>query len=184
MATIRHLVTFSRYVSIRDCDLQWAQTQMNLGNALQALAAMGSGTDGLEAAAIAYRAALEEWSRDRVPLDWAMAQHNLGNALSALGERESGTRHLEEAVAAFQAALDERTRDRVPLEWAMSTGNQGITLMLLAGRLKDPEKARRAVTQIETAFVTMRDGGDPTGAAIYEGDLEEARALLDSLAQR
>jgi hypothetical protein len=25
--------------------------------------------------------ALQEWTRDRVPLDWAMAQMNLGNAL-------------------------------------------------------------------------------------------------------
>jgi hypothetical protein len=37
------------------------------------------------------RAALEERTRERVPLDWAMTQNNLGLALQALGERESGT---------------------------------------------------------------------------------------------
>ena len=68
----------------------------------------------------AYRAALEEWTRERVPLDWAMTQNNLGNALRTLGERESGTARLEEAVAAYRAALEERTRDRVPLDWAMT----------------------------------------------------------------
>jgi hypothetical protein len=38
----------------------------------------------------AYRAALEERTRDRVPLDWATTQNNLGTALATLGARESG----------------------------------------------------------------------------------------------
>ena len=49
----------------------------------------------------AYRSALEEYTRDRVPLDWASTQNNLGYALRELGEREGGTARLEEAVAAF-----------------------------------------------------------------------------------
>jgi hypothetical protein len=35
--------------------------------------------------------ALEEYTRERVPLRWALTQNNLGNALLRLGERESGT---------------------------------------------------------------------------------------------
>ena len=31
----------------------------------------------------AYRAALEEQTRERVPLDWAQTQNNLGNALAS-----------------------------------------------------------------------------------------------------
>lgn len=53
----------------------------------------------------AYRAALEEWTRERVPLDWAVTQNNLGSALAALGRRESGTARLEKAVEAFGACL-------------------------------------------------------------------------------
>ena len=53
----------------------------------------------------AYRAALEERTRERVPLDWAATQNNLGLALWTLGERESGTTRIEEAVQAFRAAL-------------------------------------------------------------------------------
>jgi hypothetical protein len=52
------------------------------------------------------RAALEEWTRERVPLDWAMAQTNLGNVLVVLGYREGGTAQLEQAVAIYDAALD------------------------------------------------------------------------------
>ncbi len=64
--------------------------------------------DGFSAEVLngAYRAALEEWTRERVPLDWAATQNNLGDALSTLGERERGTDRLTEAVNAYQAALD------------------------------------------------------------------------------
>ena len=61
--------------------LDWAMTQMNLGNALWTLGERESGTARLEEAVAAYRAALEERTRERVPLDWAMTQMNLGNAL-------------------------------------------------------------------------------------------------------
>ena len=68
----------------------------------------------------ACRAALEERTRERVPLDWAMTQNNLGGALAILGEREVGTEHLGQAVRAYRAALEEfgteespRYRDKV-----------------------------------------------------------------------
>src|SRR5208283_3810286 len=95
--------------------LDWARTQMNLGNALATLGERESGTGKLEEAVAAYREALKEWTRERVPLDWARTQMNLGNALATLGERESGTGKLEEAVAAYREALKEWTRERVPL---------------------------------------------------------------------
>ena len=58
-----------------------------------------AGTARLEEAVAAYRDALKEPTRERVPLQWATTQNNLGNALSRLGERESGTARLEEALA-------------------------------------------------------------------------------------
>jgi exonuclease VII small subunit len=71
-----------------------------------------SGTARLEEAVAAYRDALKEYTRERVPLEWAGTQNNLGNALQALGARESGTARLEEAIAAYRDALKERTRER------------------------------------------------------------------------
>ena len=61
--------------------LDWAMTQNNLGNALSTLGERESGTARLEEAVAAYRAALEEWTRERVPLDWAMATGDQGVAL-------------------------------------------------------------------------------------------------------
>jgi tetratricopeptide (TPR) repeat protein len=103
-------------------------TQNNLGKALWALGARESGAARLEEAVAACRAALEEFTRERVPLQWAMTQTNLGIALKTLGERDGGTARLEEAVTAYRAALEEYTPDRVPLQWAQTQMNLGNAL--------------------------------------------------------
>jgi tetratricopeptide (TPR) repeat protein len=204
--------------------LEWAGTQNNLGLALAELGRghkCGTaepwnihGTAPLEEAAIAYREALKEWTRERVPLDWAMAQNNLGNALHQLWECESrtamrllpslqtglpqgghaagdGTTKLEEAVAAYREALKERTRERVPLNWAISFGNEGIALMLLADRREDAAMARTALSQINAAVETLRDDTSCQGsgcpgsrAAYYERQLPRARAIVARLRER
>jgi len=84
-------------------------------------------------------------------------------------------------VAAFRDALKERTRERVPLDWAMSFGNEGVALMLLAERRRDTAMAKTALSQINTAFETMRGGGHAAHAAFYEQQLPAARALVARL---
>ena len=84
---------------------EWAVTQNSLGNALSILGEREGGTARLEEAVAAYRAALQEYSREGVPLERAKTLHSLGNALRTLGTRAGGTAHLEEAVAAYRAAL-------------------------------------------------------------------------------
>ena len=91
-------------------------------------------TRHLTEAVTAFHAALEERTRDRVPLEWAATQDNLGVALARLGEREVGTGHLTEAVAAFHAALEETTPDRAPLDWAVTQNNLGNALFRLGER--------------------------------------------------
>jgi tetratricopeptide (TPR) repeat protein len=65
--------------------------QDNLGNALSTLGERESSTARLEEAVAAYRDALKERTRERVPLDWAMTQNNLETALRALDERKRQT---------------------------------------------------------------------------------------------
>ena len=77
----------------------------NLGLALWKLGEREGGTARLEEAVVAHRAALEEFTPERVPQDWATAQTNLAMALMALGKRESGTARLEESVAAYDLAI-------------------------------------------------------------------------------
>jgi len=72
-------------------------TQDNLGTALTKLGQRASGTTRLEEAVAAFRAALEERTRERVPLEWAITQHNLGIALLILGIRTDSKKFLEAA---------------------------------------------------------------------------------------
>jgi len=79
-------------------------TQDNLGTALRTLGERESGTKRLGGSVAAYREAIREGTRERVPLQWATTQDNLGNALRTLGERESGTERLEQAREALGLA--------------------------------------------------------------------------------
>ena len=161
--------------------LEWAGTQNNLGTALGVLGERESGAAKLEEAVTAYREALKEQTRERMPLQWAITQNNLGNALQLLGGRESGTAKLEEAVIAYREALMEQTRERAPLEWARCFGNEGVALMLLAERRGDATMAETALSQINAASQTLRDGGHARNAAYYEDELPRARALVARL---
>jgi tetratricopeptide (TPR) repeat protein len=127
------------------------------------------GTDRLEGAVVAYRAALEEWTRDRVPLDWAMTQMNLGNALATLGEEEPGTGRLEEAVAAYHAALEEWTRDRVPLDWAIAHYNLALTLETLAERNGEPDIMSNAAASFIHAAGLFEAVGHPVAQRARSG---------------
>jgi hypothetical protein len=129
----------------------------------------------------AFRAALEELTRARVPLQWAVAQMNLGNALATLGKRESGTQKLEGAVAAYRAALEEYTRERVPLDWAGTFGNEGAALMLIADRNNDGAVAETAVQQIEAAYEVLRLAGQEQWSAYFAEQLTKARGIRDRL---
>ena len=143
----------------------------DLGTALQTLGERESGTDKLQDAVTAYRDALKEYTRNRVPLDWARTQMNLGNALKTLGERESGTDKLQDAVTAYRDALKEYTRDRVPLGWAMTQMNLGNALQTLGERESGTDKLQDAVTAYQNALKERTRDRVPLGWAMTQGNL-------------
>jgi tetratricopeptide (TPR) repeat protein len=126
----------------------------------------------------AYRSALAELTRERVPLDWAMIQSNLGTALEALGERESGTARLEEAVAAFREALTEITRARVPLDWATIQSNLGTALEALGERESGTARLEDAVAAYRDALKESTRGRTPLDWAVIQNNLGTALKLL------
>jgi tetratricopeptide (TPR) repeat protein len=77
---------------------EWSTIQFLLGNALLTYGEQTGTNQPLEEAVAAYRNALQEYTRERVPLDWAMTQNNLGNALRTLGEREKDATSICEAL--------------------------------------------------------------------------------------
>jgi tetratricopeptide (TPR) repeat protein len=109
-------------------------TQNNLGNTLAMLGDREGGTERLEQAVVAYRAVLEEYTRERMPPHWATTQHNLGNVLAMLGTRKSSVPLLEQAIEAYRSALVERPRESAPLNWADSQRGLAGALASLATR--------------------------------------------------
>ncbi|HEX6369473.1 MAG TPA: tetratricopeptide repeat protein [Longimicrobium sp.] len=133
-----------------------------------------------EEAVTAFKAALGERTRERVPLAWAMTQDNLGNVLSGLGELESDTAHLEEAVAAYRRALEVRTRERVPLDWAATQNNLGGTLLSLYELESGMVRLEEALECLHSAAEAFAAAGADHFAAVARENLEEAQRLLDA----
>ena len=119
--------------------------QHELGDWLATLGQLENSTERLEQAVAAYRAALEEHTREKVPLAWAQTQCNLGSTLLALGRREAGTRRMREARQVLRAALEEGTRDRAPFMWAMVQSLLGRVLLELGRREHNAELVEQAV---------------------------------------
>jgi tetratricopeptide (TPR) repeat protein len=140
-----------------------------------------SGTERLQEAVEAYRAALEEFTRERAPLDWATTQNNLGNALRTLGERESGTGRLEEALSAYRAALEERTRERVPLDWARTQNNLGTALWRLGERTGNVGLVIQARQSVEAAYRLVTEAGYDQYREEFETRLREIDASIAEL---
>ena len=80
-------------------------TQNNLGNALATLGEHESGTARLEEAIEAYREALKERSRERVPLQWAASFGNQGFAMMLIADRTNDDAMAETAFRQIQTAV-------------------------------------------------------------------------------
>ncbi len=172
-------------VALADASLTMAQgpdqrgtAGNDLGNALSTLGERESGTEHLEAAVMAFEIALQERTRERVPMQWAMTQNNLGTVLQELGVRDSGTLRLEQAMAAYEAALQERTRDRVPLDWAMTQNNLGGTLSTLGERGSGSELLELAVAAFEAALQERTRERVPLDWAMTQNNLGAAFSVL------
>jgi tetratricopeptide (TPR) repeat protein len=161
----------------RDAD-QRGVALNNLGNALQTLGERESGTARLDAAVAAYREALKEYTRERVPLQWATTQNNLGAALTILGQRESGSARLDEAVAAYREVLKEYTRERVPLQWAMTQNNLGNALWTLGQRESGTAQLDAAVAAYREALKEYTRERVPLEWATTQNNLGAALQIL------
>lgn len=155
-----------------------AAAQNDLGISLSTLGARESGTEKLKEAVEAYRAALQERTREQTPLDWARTQSNLGVALQTLGERDSRTARLEEAVAAHRAALEELTRERVPVDWAMTQINLGNAFKALGERESVTTRLEEAVTAYRAALQERTRERAPLDWAMTQTNLGAALRAL------
>jgi tetratricopeptide (TPR) repeat protein len=153
-----------------DADARGA-TLLILADSLQVLGDQSGQNEPLEEAVEAYREALKEYTRERVPLKWAKTQNNLGFALWRLGEREKDAKRLEEAVAAYHEALKVRTRERVPQDWAETQNNLGNALRSLGERERDTKRLEKAVEAYNKALEVYTREGVPLDRAETQSNL-------------
>jgi tetratricopeptide (TPR) repeat protein len=158
--------------------IPWAMTQMNLGAALQTLGEREGSAARLEEAVAAYRAALDEYTRDQASLQWALTQMNLGNVLQTLGAREGSAARLEEAVAAYRAGLEGCTRERVPLDWAAIQNNLGAVLRTLGERESTTARLEEAVAAHRAALEEYTRDRAPLQWAMTQNNLGMALKTL------
>jgi hypothetical protein len=78
--------------------------QSGLGTALRLLGERETGTERLEQAIVAYRLALQERTREKVPRRWATTQDAMGTALRILGERDKRPELFCDALSAHLGA--------------------------------------------------------------------------------
>jgi tetratricopeptide (TPR) repeat protein len=143
---------------------------------LDELAQRTNDTAKLEEAIAVLRSALQEGTRERVPINWARTQHNLGIALANLGRRESGTARLEEAVGAYREALKEYTRERVPLDWANTQNDLGSVLEELSTRRNDNAQLRDAIFAYREGLKETRE--TDRLRPVIQNNLSRAERLL------
>ena len=98
------------------------------------------GTARLDEAVTAYREALKEYTRERVPLDWAMSTGNQGVAMMLLAERKRDVAMAKAALGQIEVALE-----------AMRTGGHAPFAAFYEARL--PE-ARAILARLEARYAT------------------------------
>jgi len=171
-----HLAELSKRVA-KTADEKGAALN-DLGTALAILGERESSASRLEQAVDAYTDALQERTRDRVPLDWAMTKMNLGNALQKLGQRESDTARLEQAVDAYTDALLEYTKDHEPLNWATTKNNLGNALLTLGEWGSDTARLEQAVDALTDALQERTRDRVPLDWAMTKNNIGNALSTL------
>ena len=111
----------------------------DLGNALTTLGARESGMARLEMAVSAYRAALEEYTRDRVPLDWAGTTAALGFTEALIGGRMADQGRVLEGIARIESGIPV-LEDGAHEVWARYVRENLAKARVILASLHDPER--------------------------------------------
>ena len=154
---------FEAALSVTDREqmpLIWGAAQNNLGNVYQALGRRSSDRNigaGLHLqAVVSFSLAMQELTREKLPLQWATTQNNIANAYQSLAFRQNdpaqAADYLRKSAEAQRAALGEMTRERTPLMWATVQLNLGRTLMTSAQTAATPADAGALLAEAVAAL--------------------------------
>jgi len=98
-------------------------TICNFGNLIQQFP-LGSRSDNIELAIVAYQIGLIFFNRQDYPENWAVCITNLGRAYNQMIRGERGE-NLEQAIHLYEQALEVYSRQDYPENWAVCITNLG-----------------------------------------------------------
>ncbi len=153
-------------------------SQNNLGIVLSVLGQQQEGTEALDEAVEAFRAALKVYTRASLPFDWANTQSNLGNTLRTLGESRDDVLAFEQAVQAHRGALEVHTRASLPRDWSVTQNNLGNALLGLGEREKGTVALAEAVDAYRLALEVRTRDSEPLEWAATTLSMLLARVLI------
>ncbi len=146
----------------------------------------GAAGPGLLAEAVAaYRAALDVYTSETLPLQWAMTQNNLGNALQKQGVRTGGAAGVEllaEAVVAYRAALEVYACETLSLQWATAQNGLGTALSeqgIRMGGAAGAKLLQEAVAAFRATLEVVTPKGAPRYHEIAIGNLKKIETRLN-----
>ena len=161
--------------------LEWASTQLNIGNAMVTLMKLSGNSDGnepLEQAISKFNEALSVFTPEKVPLAWAMAKNGLGSTLLGLHLRTGRPNQLSRAIHCLESALTVRTFELDQRGFASTQHCLALAFKRAWSTASEKQKVReyadRALKASESALRVYTPQSDPEP---YAG-LQEDRANL------
>jgi tetratricopeptide (TPR) repeat protein len=149
--------------------IEWAATQIDLGNALRSLGTVAP----IEEAIAACREALVELAPAFAPVEWVDAHICVGFAFWALGcLQTSETDQLEEqGIAAFRTALQGSTRERDPVRWSTIQLGLGNALAVRSWSDCGMERLEQSAAAYREALIGLRREHAPLRWASIQNNL-------------
>lgn len=163
-------------VSERDCPIEWAEANIELGSLLLRLGDRECKPERYLAAALHFKPAVEVMTRERALDGWARGQIGLADALRGQGSFQGDVVTLADAAFAYRAALGILTRGMTPELWQHARAALGDTLVRMAEETGNPDTLRDASTLLQPS--AEAEGTAATGRAGTLADFALGRARL------
>ncbi len=165
-------------VSERDCPVEWAEANLELGVLLLRLGDAECKPERYLAAALHFKPAVEVLTRERALDDWARGQVGLADALRGQGSFQGDVVTLADAAFAYRAALGILTRGMTPELWHHAQAALGETLIRIAEETGDRATLEEGLDLLTTATGTRDPAQAPSARAIALRDLALGRAMM------
>jgi tetratricopeptide (TPR) repeat protein len=158
-----------------------ANMQYQIGNALKDIGIDQAGTDSLRRAADCYRIAIKGFDPKRYSMNWAQAQVQLGSTLTALADRGNNPNEYEPAIAAFREALKVYNWDLSLTRWADTQVQLAEALQLLGEARSNVDDLKQSIALSREALEGFPRDRDPRRWAAIQGTIGNELLSLNDI---